>query len=175
MEPIRGPCCRPGFRGGALGPRAPFTGSRPLRFRWTSQRARPLAAPRGVDLGDDAHWLRRAQRRRISKLRGSVGSQPSCSIGAYLMYSLRQRRAAHSGSMRTPIRRRGNNVPEGRDFKTKPTAGTADELALKLPILEAEILGLRQLLAEVRANHDELRQEIDDLRHDRDHSQKLTE
>jgi hypothetical protein len=77
--------------------------------------------------------------------------------------------------MRTPIRRRGDNVPDGRDVKTKPTAGTADELALKLPLLEAEILGLRQLLAEVRANRDELRQEIDDLRHDRDRSQRLAE
>jgi hypothetical protein len=75
--------------------------------------------------------------------------------------------------MRTPIRRRGDNVPEGRDVKTESTAATADEFALKLPILEAEILGLRQLLAEVRANRDELRQEIDDLRHDRDHWQKL--
>ena len=77
--------------------------------------------------------------------------------------------------MRTPIGRHGDNVPEGRDVKTKPPAEMTDELALKLPLLEAEILGLRQLLAEVRANRDELRQEIDDLRHDRDHSQKLTE
>jgi hypothetical protein len=77
--------------------------------------------------------------------------------------------------MRTPIGRRGDNVPEGLDVKTKPTAATTDELALKLPILEAEILGLRQLLAEVRANRDELRQEIDDLRHDRDRGQKLAE
>jgi FtsZ-binding cell division protein ZapB len=89
------------------------------------------------------------------------------------MYSLRHRRAAHSGSMRTPIRHRRDNVPDGRDVKTEPTAATADELALKLPILEAENLGLRQLLAEVRANRDELRQEIDDLRQDRDHWQKL--
>jgi hypothetical protein len=91
------------------------------------------------------------------------------------MYSLQQRRAAHPGSIRTPIRRRGNNVPEGRDVKTEPTAGTANESALKLPLLEAENLGLRQLLAEVRANRDELRQEIDDLRHDRDRWQKLAE
>jgi hypothetical protein len=77
--------------------------------------------------------------------------------------------------MRAPIRRRGDNVPDGRDVETKPTAGTADESARKLPILEAEILGLRQLLAEVRANREELRQEIDDLRHDRDRWQKLAE
>jgi hypothetical protein len=91
------------------------------------------------------------------------------------MYSLRHRRAAHSGSMRAPIRHRGDSAPDGRDVETKPTADTADESALRLPILEAEILGLRQLLAEVRANRDELRQEIDDLRHDRDRWQKLAE
>jgi FtsZ-binding cell division protein ZapB len=73
------------------------------------------------------------------------------------------------------MRRRGDNVPDGRDVETKPTSGTADELALKLSTLEAEILGLRQLLAEVRANRDELRQEIDDLRRDRDRWQKLAE
>jgi phage shock protein A len=55
----------------------------------------------------------------------------------------------------------------------KSTGDAADELALKLPILEAEVLGLRQLLAEVRANRDKLRQEMDDLRRDRDHWQKL--
>ena len=35
----------PAFRGMRLGSRATFTGSRPLRLRWTSQRERPLAAP----------------------------------------------------------------------------------------------------------------------------------
>jgi phage shock protein A len=50
-----------------------------------------------------------------------------------------------------------------------------DDLTQKLPILEAEVLGLRQLLAEVNANRDELRQEMDDLRRDRDHWQKLAE
>jgi hypothetical protein len=57
----------------------------------------------------------------------------------------------------------------------KPTTDAADELAAKLPILEAEILGLRQLLAEVKANRDELRREMDGLRRDRDHWQKLAE
>jgi hypothetical protein len=144
-----------------------FDGPSSGRARWRDSR--------GVDLGDDAHWLRRAQRRRISKLQGISGSKSSCSIGVYLMYSLRHRRAAHSRSIRAPIPRRGNNVPEGRDVKTEATAGTAEELALKLPILEAENLGLRQLLAEVRANRDELREEIDDLRDDRDRWQKLAE
>ena len=44
-----------------------------------------------------------------------------------------------------------------------------------LSYLEAEVAGLRQLLAEVTANRDELRQEIDGLRRDRDHWQKLAE
>jgi hypothetical protein len=43
------------------------------------------------------------------------------------------------------------------------------------PVLEAEVLALRQLLAEVKANRDELRQERDSLRRDRDHWQKLAE
>jgi hypothetical protein len=57
----------------------------------------------------------------------------------------------------------------------KSTRDVKDELALKVPTLEAEVLGLRQLLAEVEANRDELRQEMDDLRRDRDHWQKLAE
>ena len=57
----------------------------------------------------------------------------------------------------------------------KPAKNTAEVSAHKLPILEAEMLGLRQLLAEVMANRDDLRQETDDLRRDRDHWQKLAE
>ena len=34
----------------------------------------------------------------------------------------------------------------------KSTRDVTDELAIKLPTLEAEVLGLRQLLAEVKAN-----------------------
>ena len=50
------------------------------------------------------------------------------------------------------------------------TRDATDELTLKLPLLEAEILGLRRLLAEVNANRDQLRQEMEDLRRDRDQS-----
>jgi uncharacterized protein YhaN len=57
----------------------------------------------------------------------------------------------------------------------KPTRDAADESAAKLPISEAEVLGLRRLLAEVTANRNQLRQEMDDLRRDRDHWQKLAE
>jgi hypothetical protein len=42
-------------------------------------------------------------------------------------------------------------------------------------MLEAEVLGLRQNLAEVKANRDELRKEVDDLRRDRGHWRKLAE
>jgi hypothetical protein len=48
-----------------------------------------------------------------------------------------------------------------------------EEPVFKLPTPEAEVVGLRQLLAEVKANRDELRREMDDLRRDRDHWQKL--
>ncbi|MGC2784688.1 MAG: hypothetical protein WA397_12830 [Roseiarcus sp.] len=53
----------------------------------------------------------------------------------------------------------------------KPANDATDEAALKVPSLKAEILGLRQRLAEVQANREGLRQEIDDLRRDRDHWQ----
>ena len=55
----------------------------------------------------------------------------------------------------------------------KPMRDTADELAAKLPMLEAEVLGLRQRLARVTANQDELKREMDGLRRDRDHWQNL--
>ena len=42
-------------------------------------------------------------------------------------------------------------------------------------MLEAEVLGLRQSLAEGKANRDALRKEMDDLRRDRDHWRKLAE
>ena len=70
---------------------------------------------------------------------------------------------------------RPSRVPENLGGAMKSTRDATDELALKLPILEAEVLGLRQLLAEVKANRDDLRQKMDDLRRERDHWQKLTE
>ena len=51
----------------------------------------------------------------------------------------------------------------------KSANDATDEAALKVSILKTEILGLRQLLAEVQANRENLRQEMDDLRRDRDH------
>jgi hypothetical protein len=55
----------------------------------------------------------------------------------------------------------------------KPARDATDEAALKVPVLEAEILTLRQLLAEARASREHLREEMDDLRRDRDHWQSL--
>ena len=73
--------------------------------------------------------------------------------------------------MQTSIRTRPGSVAGIRDA-TEPTA---DERALELSILEAEVLGLRQNLAEVKASRDELRKEVEDLRRDRDHWRKLAE
>ena len=42
-------------------------------------------------------------------------------------------------------------------------------------MLEAEVLELRRLLAEVTTNRDELRQEVDDLLRDRGNWRKLAE
>ena len=92
-----------------------------------------------------------------------------------MMQSLRQRRSTRLAPATAPIRNRPSAVPEDRGQAGKSTAGGRDELTLKLPILEAEVMGLRQLLAEVKANRDRLRREMDDLRRDRDHWQRLAE
>ena len=74
--------------------------------------------------------------------------------------------------MQASIRSRPGSVPGIRDVAVE---ATRDEWTLTLPMLEAEVLGLRQNLAEVTANRDALRKEIDDLRRDRDHWRKLAE
>jgi uncharacterized coiled-coil DUF342 family protein len=76
--------------------------------------------------------------------------------------------------MQTSIRTRPSNAPGIRDA-TAETGDSQDEHALKLSILEAEALGLRQNLAEVKASRDELRKEVDDLRRDRDQWRKRAE
>jgi hypothetical protein len=77
--------------------------------------------------------------------------------------------------MPTSIRARPGSVPGVRDATADSTSDSQDEYALKLSMLEAEALGLRKNLAEVKANRDELRTEVDDLRRDRDHWRKLAE
>jgi hypothetical protein len=89
------------------------------------------------------------------------------------MNGLQRRRSARPGLTPSSVRRRWSNVAGNRDVKPKPAPGPAADLAIKLPILEAEIVGLRQLLAEMKANREDLRQEMDDLRRDRDHWQDL--
>ena len=89
------------------------------------------------------------------------------------MNGLQRRRSARPGLTPWPLRRRWSNVAGNRDLKPKPTPGPVADLALNLPILEAEILSLRRLLAEMKANREDLRQEMEDLRRDRDHWQDI--
>jgi hypothetical protein len=90
-----------------------------------------------------------------------------------MMVSLRQRRLARSAP--APARSGSGAGSDNRGGAAKSTTDRRDELAPDVPILETEISGLRQLLAEVKASRDELRQERDGLRRDRDHWQKLAE
>jgi hypothetical protein len=91
-----------------------------------------------------------------------------------MIYNLRQQRSARTATQAS-IRSRPITVPGIRDATAESTRDARDEPALKLPILEAEMLELRQSLADATANRDELRQEMDDLRRDRDHWRKLAE
>ena len=92
-----------------------------------------------------------------------------------MIYSLRQQRSARTAPTQASIRSRPSSVPGIRDATAESTRDARDEPALKLPMLEAEVLELRQSLADATANRDELRQEMDDLRRDRDHWRKLAE
>jgi hypothetical protein len=71
--------------------------------------------------------------------------------------------------MQASIRSRPDGVPGVRDVALEAMRDGRDDHILKLPMLEAEVLGLRQNLAQVKANRDALRKEMDDLRRDRDH------
>jgi phage shock protein A len=73
--------------------------------------------------------------------------------------------------MQTSIRARPSSTANIRDATAEPTT----DKSLQLSILETEVLGLRQTLAEVKASRDALRKEIEDLRRDRDHWRKLAE
>jgi hypothetical protein len=81
-----------------------------------------------------------------------------------MIYNLRRQRSAPSATQGS-IRGIPSSIPGIRDAKVE---STRDELTLRLPLLEAEVLGLRQNLAEVKANRDALREEMNDLRRDRD-------
>jgi hypothetical protein len=82
-----------------------------------------------------------------------------------MIYNLRQQRSARTATQAS-IRSRPITVPL-RDATPESTRDARDEPALKLPMLEAEVVELRQSLADATANRDELRQEMDDLRRDR--------
>ena len=92
-----------------------------------------------------------------------------------MIYNLRRQGSARTASMPASTRSRPSGVTGIRDDAVESTRDARDELTLKLPMLEAEVLQLRQSLADATANRDELRQEMDDLRRDRDHWRKLAE
>jgi hypothetical protein len=92
-----------------------------------------------------------------------------------MIYNLRQQRSARTAATQASIRSRLNSVPGIREATVNPAGDAREELTLKIAMLEAEVLGLRQSLAGVTANRDELRQEMDDLRRDRDRWRKLAE
>jgi hypothetical protein len=55
-----------------------------------------------------------------------------------------------------------------RDVRATAQRVGTDELEIRLAVLDAEIKGLKDLLAEMRANRDDLRANRDELRADRD-------
>jgi hypothetical protein len=91
------------------------------------------------------------------------------------MNSLQRRRSARVPPAQSVARGRPGDFPDSRGDPRRSTPEAADEPTLKGPILEAEVAALRQLLGEAKANRDELRQELDALRRDRDHWRKLAE
>jgi hypothetical protein len=92
-----------------------------------------------------------------------------------MITNLRQQRSTRTSPMQASIRSRPGSVPGIRAVAAESTSDGRDELAFKLSMLEAEVLGLRQSLAEMAANRGALRKEMDDLRRDRDHWRKLGE
>jgi FtsZ-binding cell division protein ZapB len=91
-----------------------------------------------------------------------------------MITNLRQR-SARISPMQTSIRTRPSSVPGIQEATAASRSDSQAEFSLELSILEAEVLGLRQDLAEVKASRDELRKEVEDLRRDRDHWRKLAE
>ena len=92
-----------------------------------------------------------------------------------MIYNLRQQRSVRTAPTQASIRSRPSVVSGIRDATAESTRDARDELILKIPMLEAEVLELRQNLAEVQAHRGALRKEMDDLRRDRDHWRKLAE
>jgi len=55
----------------------------------------------------------------------------------------------------------------------QPAAEATDEAAWNVRTLEAEVVRLREKFAQVQAKREEMRQEMDNLRRDRDHWRNL--
>jgi hypothetical protein len=92
-----------------------------------------------------------------------------------MITNLRRQSSARISPMQTSIRNSPGSVPGILGATADSTSGARDEHTPKLSMLETEVLALRQNLAEVKANRDELRKEVDDLHRDRDHWRKLAE
>jgi hypothetical protein len=92
-----------------------------------------------------------------------------------MITNLRRQSSARISPMQTSIRNSPGSVPGILGATADSTSGARDEHTPKLSMLETEVLGLRKNLAEVTANRDALRKEVDDLRRDRDHWRKLSE
>jgi hypothetical protein len=74
-----------------------------------------------------------------------------------MITNLRRQRSARTAPIQASIRGRLGSVPGIRDVAVESASDGRDEHTLKLSMLEAEVLGLRQSLAEVKANRDALR------------------
>jgi chromosome segregation ATPase len=92
-----------------------------------------------------------------------------------MITNLRRQSSARAGAIQGSIRGRPSSIPGIRDATVESTSDDSVEHTLQLATLEAEVLRLRQILAEVTASRAELRKEMDDLRRDRDHWRKLAE
>ena len=90
------------------------------------------------------------------------------------MYGQPFQRSAPPGTASPSVQRRRFQVSESSAETAAPAArGATDEAPLKVPMLEAEVLSLREKLAEAQAKREHLRREIDDLRRERDHWRNL--
>lgn len=92
-----------------------------------------------------------------------------------MITNLRPQRSARTSPMQASIRSRPGGAPGIRDAAAELTSDSGADHTLKHAMLEAEVLGLRQNLAEVKASREELRKEMADLRRDRDHWRNLSE
>ncbi len=91
-----------------------------------------------------------------------------------MISNLRRQSSAWTAPIQASIRR-SSSTPGIRDATPEFAGAGGVEHTLQLATLEAEVLRLREILAEVTASRAALRKEMDDLRRDRDHWRKLAE